>query len=214
MTSLVTLVWRDAMALIDAANVGSHARLYQKKNDNVLYTLDLFVRNWGASVIFDRLLHLGAVLNELRLVQGMLRLFWIGVLVLSSLSLDVARDGQVNMPHVIIPVEGDATKLLSLPVNSHFVVFFQCFLQIFGVLDSLALHSKIIAEHDGAPHVALEARGELTLVVAVLAELLLEELVGQDACFRKSIHADINFEIDILVVENAVQVVFFDNLIR
>ena len=79
------------------------------------------------------------------------------------------------------------------------------------MLDALALHSKIInyqAEHDGAPHVAVEARGELTFIVAVLAESLLEELVGQDACFRKSIHAHIDFEEDILVVEYIAQVVF------
>ena len=67
-------------------------------------------REWGASVRFDRPMHLGDVLNGLRLVQGVLRLFWIGMLVLGSLSLDIARYGQVNMPHVIVPVEGDATK--------------------------------------------------------------------------------------------------------
>ena len=81
----------------------------------------------------------------------------------------------------------------------------------------LGIHSKIInyqAEHDGAPHVTVEARGELTLAVAVFAESLLEERVGQDACFSKSIHAHIDFEIDILVVENVVQVVSLDNLIR
>ena len=60
---------------------------------------------------------------------------------------------------------------------------------------------------------ALEARGELTFVVAMCAESLLEELVCHGACFRKSIHAHLNFEIHILVVGNVVQVVFFDNLI-
>ena len=51
---------------------------------------------------------------------------------------------------------------------------------MFGVLYAFEFHSNIInyqAEHDGAPHVAVEARGELTFVVAVLAESLLEELV-------------------------------------
>ena len=88
---------------------------------------------------------------------------------------------------------------------------------MFGVLDALSLHSKITnyqAEHDGAPHVAVEARGELSFIVAVLDESFLEDLVGQDACFRKSIHAHIDFEIYILVVENVAQVIFFDNLIR
>ena len=60
---------------------------------------------------------------------------------------------------------------------------------------------------------ALEARGELTFVVAMCAESLLEELVCHGACFRKSIHAHLNFEIHILVVENVTKVVFFDNLI-
>ena len=73
-------------------------------------TLDLLVRERGSSVLFDRLMHLGDVLNEFHLVRGVLRIFWIGMLVLGSLSLDVGRDGQVNMPHVVIPVEGDATK--------------------------------------------------------------------------------------------------------
>ena len=75
-----------------------------------MYTLDLFVRERGASVVFDRLLHLGAVLDGLRLVRGVLRIFWIGMLILSYLSLDLARDGQVHMPRVIIPSKGDATK--------------------------------------------------------------------------------------------------------
>ena len=87
---------------------------------------------------------------------------------------------------------------------------------MFGVLDALALHSKIInyqAEHDGAPHVAVEARGEWKLVVDVLAESILEELVGHDACFRKSIHSYLYFEINILFVDNVAQVVFFDDII-
>ena len=87
---------------------------------------------------------------------------------------------------------------------------------MFGVLDALAFHSKITnyqAEHDGAPYVAVEARGEFKFVVAVLAELLLEETVGQDYYFRKSIHAHLGFEIEILVVDNVAQVLFFDDLI-
>ena len=145
MTSSVPLFWRDAMALRDAANAGSHARLYQTKVPTMSCTrLIFFVRERGASVIFDRLLHLGDILNRLCLVRGVLRIFWIGMLLLSSLSMDVARDGQVNMPHVIIPVAGHATKKTSLLVHIHFVVFIPCFLQMFGVLDALALHSKII----------------------------------------------------------------------
>ena len=75
-----------------------------------MYTLDLFVIERGASVRFDRLMHLCALLDGLRLVRGLLRIFWIGIFLLGSLSLDIARDGQVNMPHVIVTVEGDATK--------------------------------------------------------------------------------------------------------
>ena len=88
---------------------------------------------------------------------------------------------------------------------------------MFGMLDVLALHSKIInyqAEHDGAPHREIDPRGELTFVVAGLADSLLEELVVQYACFRNSIHAHIYFEINILVVENAAPVVFLDDIIR
>ena len=75
MMYFVPLVWSDAMALRDATNVGSHARLYQKITDNFLYTIGLFFREQGASVRFDRLLHLGDVLNGLYLVQGVLRFF-------------------------------------------------------------------------------------------------------------------------------------------
>ena len=59
----------------------------------------------------------------------------------------------------------------------------------------------------------VEARGKLTCIVAVLADYLLEEIVGKNSCFRKYIHAHLDFEIDILVVENVAQVVFLDNLI-
>ena len=55
----------------------------------------------------------------------------------------------------------------------------------------------------------VEARGELTFLVAVLAESLLEDLVVQYACFGKSIHAHLNFKIHILVVDNVAQVAFF-----
>ena len=81
-----------------------------KGTESVLYPLDLFVRERGYSFRFDRLLHLGAVLNGFRLVRGVLRIFWIGMLVLGSLSLYVARDRQVNMPHVVVTVKGYATK--------------------------------------------------------------------------------------------------------
>ena len=81
-----------------------------KSTDNVLDTLDLIVRERGVSVQFERLLHLGALLNRFRLVQGVLQLFWIGMLVLGTLSLDVSREGQVNTPHVVVLFEGDATK--------------------------------------------------------------------------------------------------------
>ena len=37
---------------------------------NFLYARDFFVRERGASVRFYRLLHIGAVLNGLRLVRG------------------------------------------------------------------------------------------------------------------------------------------------
>ena len=73
-------------------------------------TIDLLIRDQGSSVRFDRLLHLGAVLNGFRLVQGVFHIFWIGMLVLGSLSLGLARDGQVNMPHVVVPVKGGAIK--------------------------------------------------------------------------------------------------------
>ena len=87
---------------------------------------------------------------------------------------------------------------------------------MFGVLDALALHSKIVnyhAENDRVPHVAVWAMGEFPFVVAVLSESLLEYLVGQDACFINSLHTHIYFEIDILVVDNVAHVVFFDDLI-
>ena len=58
----------------------------------------------------EALVSKGAVLNGLRLVRGVLRILWIGMLVLGSLSMDVTRDGQVNITHVVVPVEGDATE--------------------------------------------------------------------------------------------------------
>ena len=61
---------------------------------------------------------------------------------------------------------------------------------------------------------AVQARGEVKFVVAMRSKSLLGELVGQYACFRKFIHAHIYFEIDIIVVENVTQVLFFDDLIR
>ena len=84
------------------------------------------------------------------------------------------------------------------------------------MLDALGLHSKIInyqAEHDGATHVAVEVRSELTFVVSMLVKSLLENLVGQDACFRKSIHVHLDFEIDTIVVVDIAQVVFLDDII-
>ena len=84
--------------------------ILNKSTDNVLYTLYLLVRKRGASVIFDRLLHLGAVLNGFRLLQGVLWIFLIVMLVLGSISLDISRDRQINMHQFIVLVKGDATK--------------------------------------------------------------------------------------------------------
>ena len=47
MTSSVTLVWRDAMALRDAANVGSHARLYQTKAPRIYCSRLIFFQRAG-----------------------------------------------------------------------------------------------------------------------------------------------------------------------
>ena len=52
MTSSVPLVWRDAMALIDAAYVGSHARLYQTKVLTMSCTLLIFLSESGSLVSY------------------------------------------------------------------------------------------------------------------------------------------------------------------
>ena len=48
--SSMTLVWRDAMALRDAANVGSHARLYQTKVPTISCTCFICLSESGALV--------------------------------------------------------------------------------------------------------------------------------------------------------------------
>ena len=50
MTSSVPLVWRDDMSLRDAANVGSHARLYQAKVTTVACTGLTYLSESGAVV--------------------------------------------------------------------------------------------------------------------------------------------------------------------
>ena len=109
-------------------------------------TLDFLWGKWVTCIWLHGLLHFGSVANGCRLVREVLRLLGIGMLVLGALSLDVSGDGQNNMLHVVIPIKGDATKQSTFPVHSNFVVLFQRFVEVLGVLDTLALHTKII--HD------------------------------------------------------------------
>ena len=64
------------------------------------------------------------------------------MLVLGALSLDVPGDRQIDMLRVVVPIKRDATEQSSLPVHCDFVVVFEGLLEVFGVLDALAFHTK------------------------------------------------------------------------
>ena len=63
-------------------------------------------------------------------------------------------------------------------------MLFEGAFQLLGVLDAFALDTKLIhhtAEHDWAPHVAVQAGGELCSVVPTLQQEFLEQFIGYDA---------------------------------
>ena len=74
----------------------------------------------------------------------MLQFLGVGMLVLGALSLDISGDRQIDMLHVVVPIKRDATKKLALPVHCNFVVVLERLLEVFGVLDALTFHTKII----------------------------------------------------------------------
>ena len=93
--------------------------------DNVLDAFDLFGGKWGGLVRLYGLLHLGPVVDWRRLVRGMLRLLGIGMLVLGALSLDVPGDRQIDMLHVVVLIQRDATKQSAFTVHYNFALVFQ-----------------------------------------------------------------------------------------
>ena len=112
----------------------------------------------------------------------MLRVFWFFVSVFNELAWDVAGDGLVDMAHVVVPVECNATKKFTFPIHRYVVMFFEGFFEVSGVLHALTLNTKIVndeTEHDGAPDVLVQSRSKLTFKIAGLNEARFEELVGQ-----------------------------------
>ena len=70
------------------------------------------------------------------------------------------------------------------PVGGHFIVLFECFLEVECMLLSFVLDAKIIhhqRELNGARVVFPQARHELALVVPVLVQPFFEELIGEES---------------------------------
>ena len=79
-------------------------------------------------------------------------------------------------------------------------------------------NTKIVddkAENNILPDVTPEARGVLTLVVALCRQLLFEELVGDDAGLGEAVHSFSNFNVyPSFFVDQVPEVVLYDDFFR
>ena len=81
----------------------------------------------------------------------------------------------------VVPIKVDAIVQVSFPVFSYLVVLLQDCFEVDGLALANVLVAKIFddkSEDDGSPLMAPEARGDGTLVIAMLLEALLKEDVG------------------------------------
>jgi hypothetical protein len=51
-------------------------------------------------------------------------------------------------------------------------------------------------------------------LIAILGEIALLQFVGEDACLWQSVHAFLNFDVDLSVLRELVQIVLFDRFLR
>ncbi len=85
----------------------------------------------------------------------------------------------------------------TLPVGGDFIIEAENFVKMFSVFFAYVLDSKIIYsenESDRTRFVAPETRDKFALEVSMFVQALLEELVGQEARLRQTVHPFCHFD--------------------
>ncbi len=116
----------------------------------------------------------------------------------------------------IVPIKSEAEIACPLPVHVNSVVLFEYTDEMLDVCLVDVLHTKSInneCETDGVPVVSPVLWCDLALVVTSFVELLGEEVLRDDTCLRKTIHATSYLTKNIAIRINFVtEAIFFDDV--
>ena len=95
----------------------------QEAAHDLLYVRLLFIRNWGASLLFWYLLGLLAIYPWRWVIWTVLGPFWGLVSVAHKLFGNIVRHRGVDIPFFVIPIQSNAAVEFPFPVFVHFVKF-------------------------------------------------------------------------------------------
>ena len=116
----------------------------------------------------------------------------------------------------IVPIQSEAEIACSLPVRVNFVVLFEYAHEVLYVCLVDVLHAEIVNDEcktDGAPVVSPVPWCDLALVVTGFVESLGEEILRDDTCLRKTIHAASYLTKHIAIrIDFVTEAIFFDDV--
>ena len=118
---------------------------------------------------------------------------------------------------MVVPFEGQAEVEGACPVNGDFVELHQVAIEMqhVGLVD--VFDAEIVyyeGEGYGFCAVLEEARCKFTLVVIGSFKVSDKLIVGKDAGLGKTVHAASNFNVDVIIVDKGMEMIFLENFWR
>ena len=191
--------------------------IVEESPDNMLDKANGLCRKRRGVVDIFRVLDFGAIDGLRPGVGGIASAFGVGMLELVQCFVNVAWHGDADSTVGIILREGKAAEKRSIPVDGDGVQAAECVNEmvrggIAGVLDAKIVDDH--REHNGQVGVCTEQRRTGDGGIAVLGEMQIEALVGDDAGFLEAGHAFSGFEVDPSVRGKCKKFVLCDDLVR
>ena len=132
-----------------------------------------------------------------------LRILWLGVVEVFEGILHIAQHGEVDLADFIVPIEVEAKVAGPVPVVGKFLVLLEDVHEVVDVLFALVLIYKIFntkGKRDIMPSMGPKTRHNLVLPVALCVQSFLEQLLGEEPGFRKSVNASPDFDVNVAVL--------------
>ena len=159
----------------------------------------------------------GAVVDGSVPVRGVLGFLGGWVVKLGEELGDVVVHRQAAGAFVVVPGEVDAGVEVAFLVDGDFIVFAEGVEEVIGVAFAYVFDPKIIhdeGEDYWAPLVPPEPGSHGTLIVVVVLETLFKEFVGEAAGLGKAVDAVADLEVDPSVVDEVIEIIFVDEVLR